>query len=187
MAKSKNNVVTYGLSGKIGDLLIFRQKNGKTIVAKIAEYSDNPSEEQKKSRKRFQKATIYAKGAIDDPQIREQYDEVAKKKKGLTAYNIAVADFFNAPDIEEIDLSGYAGDVGDEIKIIASDDFKVISVHVEIINADGETVEKGYAAHSTGNLWIYVATQNNRIIEGNKFVVSATDMPGNITVEEESL
>ncbi|MDR1583994.1 MAG: hypothetical protein LBS55_12210 [Prevotellaceae bacterium] len=62
----------------------------------MSEQSDNSSEEQKKSRKRFQRATIYTKGAIDDPQIREQYDAVAKKKKGLTAYNVAVADFFNA-------------------------------------------------------------------------------------------
>ncbi|MDR2287370.1 MAG: hypothetical protein LBE04_07850 [Prevotellaceae bacterium] len=101
-----------------------------------------PPKSKKKSRKRFQKATIYAKGAIDDPQIREQYDAVTKKKKGLTAYNVTVADFYNAPDIEEIDLSGYAGDAGDEIKIIASDDFKVISVHVEIINADGENTDE---------------------------------------------
>lgn len=32
MAKSKNNVVTHGLSGKIGDMLVFSQRNGQTIV-----------------------------------------------------------------------------------------------------------------------------------------------------------
>jgi hypothetical protein len=33
MAKSRNNVVTHGLSGLIGDLLVFRQRANKTIVA----------------------------------------------------------------------------------------------------------------------------------------------------------
>jgi len=33
MAKSRNNVITHGLSGLIGDLLVFRQKGGKTIVS----------------------------------------------------------------------------------------------------------------------------------------------------------
>jgi hypothetical protein len=37
MAKQKGNVVTYGLSGKIGDLLVFRQKDDQTIVSKIPE------------------------------------------------------------------------------------------------------------------------------------------------------
>lgn len=34
MAESKNNIVTHGLSGKVGDLLVFSQRNGKTIVSK---------------------------------------------------------------------------------------------------------------------------------------------------------
>ncbi|MDR2026537.1 MAG: hypothetical protein LBQ01_03140, partial [Prevotellaceae bacterium] len=123
MAKSKNNVVTYGLSGKIGDLLIFRQVGGKTVVSKIAEQPDTASEKQLKQRKRFQQAAIYAKAAVKDVQTGDLYSAVAKKKKDITAYNVAVADFFNAPDIETVDLSSYKGAAGDEIRIVASDDF----------------------------------------------------------------
>jgi hypothetical protein len=54
MAKSKNNVVTFGLSGKIGDLLVFRQRDGQTIVAKVPQQSGKVSEKQKMQRKRFQ-------------------------------------------------------------------------------------------------------------------------------------
>lgn len=32
MAKSKNNIVIAGLSGKVGKQLIFKQVNGRTIV-----------------------------------------------------------------------------------------------------------------------------------------------------------
>jgi hypothetical protein len=35
MAKSKNNAVTRGLSGKAGDLLVFRRRDGKTVVAML--------------------------------------------------------------------------------------------------------------------------------------------------------
>jgi hypothetical protein len=44
MAKQERNVVTYGLSGKIGDLLVFRQRDGKTIVSKVPQMSKAPSE-----------------------------------------------------------------------------------------------------------------------------------------------
>ncbi|CEN46452.1 hypothetical protein CCAN2_1710034 [Capnocytophaga canimorsus] len=31
MTQSKNNIVTHGLSGKVGGVLVFSQRNGKTI------------------------------------------------------------------------------------------------------------------------------------------------------------
>jgi len=34
MAESKNNIITHGLSGKVGDLIVFSQRNGKTFVSK---------------------------------------------------------------------------------------------------------------------------------------------------------
>jgi hypothetical protein len=46
MAKQEGNVVTHGLSGKIGDLLLFRQVGGKTIVSEIPEQSKTASEKQ---------------------------------------------------------------------------------------------------------------------------------------------
>jgi hypothetical protein len=187
MAKSKNNVVTYGLSGKVGDLLIFRQKDGKTIVAKVAEPSKTASDKQKETRKRFQQATIYAKAATVMPETKDLYVEAAKKKKGQTAYNVAVADFFNAPDINTVDVSDYAGEEGDTIRVIASDDFAVKSVQVQISNADGSLVEEGEATHSVGNLWIYTATQRNESLDGDRIVITASDLPGNSTTEERSL
>ena len=33
MVESKNNVITYGLSGKVGDLIVFRNRGGKTFVS----------------------------------------------------------------------------------------------------------------------------------------------------------
>jgi hypothetical protein len=94
MAKQKGNVVTYGLSGKIGDLLIFRQVGGKTVISKIPEPSKTVSEKQKAHRKRFQQAVIYAQSALALPETGDRY--AAAAKKGQTPINVAVADFFNA-------------------------------------------------------------------------------------------
>ncbi|MDR2003083.1 MAG: hypothetical protein LBQ74_08650 [Prevotella sp.] len=99
------------------------------------------SEKQTAHRKRFQQAVVYAKAAVESPETGELYRAAAKKRQ--TPINVAVADFFNAPDIENIDLTGYAGNKGDVICITASDDFMVKSVKVRIINADGSLVEEG--------------------------------------------
>jgi hypothetical protein len=190
MAKvKKTNVVMYGVSGKIGDLLIFRQmKDGKIVVAKVPDRSesDNPSEEQIKHRKRFQQAVLYGKGAINNPETGELYKKVAAKRN-KQPFNVAVADYFNAPDINAIDTSKYTGVIGDQILISASDDFMVKAVKVSIINSDGSLVEKGEATQIDGNLWGYVATQQNDNLEGDKIIVSASDLPGNVTDAEELL
>ncbi|MDR1171716.1 MAG: hypothetical protein LBL24_04605 [Bacteroidales bacterium] len=189
MAKQKGNVVIHGLSGKIGDLLIFRQVGGKTVVSKVPEQpkTKKVSDKQKAYRKRFQQATLYAKIAVGTPDTKELYDKKANKRSGKTAYHVAIADFLHAPDIHTVDLSQYTGAAGDEIRIEVSDDFAVKSVHVQITNADGSLVEEGDAVNSAGFLWIYAATQNNESLTGDRILVTASDLPGNITTDERSI
>jgi hypothetical protein len=185
MAKQKNNVVTYGLSGKIGDLLVFRQRDGKTIVSKVPEHSKTVTEKQAVHRKLFQSAVIYAKAAVTSPETGELYKTAAKKKKH--PFLVAVADFFNAPDIYQVDLNGYTGNVGDEIRVVVSDDFAVKSVYVQINNADGSLVEEGEAVKNAGDWWIYTATKNNENLEGDRIVIEASDLPGNVTRKEQEV
>ncbi|MDR2562995.1 MAG: hypothetical protein LBC98_03530 [Prevotellaceae bacterium] len=185
MATSKNNVVTFGLSGKVGDLLVFRQLDGQTIVSKSPVQSGKVSPKQKAQRERFQEAIIYAKDAIANPEFAELY--AAAAKKGKRPYNIAVADFLNAPDISEIDLSAYHGAIGDTIRIKASDDFAVKEVTVVIVDDSGETLEEGAAEHKIGNQWIYTAMNEINDLANKRIVVSASDIPGNITREEKTI
>jgi hypothetical protein len=76
MAKQKGNVVTHGLRGKVGDLLIFRQVDGETIVSKIPESSKTVSEGQKRQRKNFQKAIFYAKSVFEGDKIEVSASDV---------------------------------------------------------------------------------------------------------------
>jgi hypothetical protein len=174
MAKQKDNVVTHGLSGTIGGMLVFHQRAGQTVVAKTPTVSNVETEAQRAHRRRFQHAVLYSGGAA-----------AAKAKRGQTARNVAVADFLRAPDIELIDLTGYHGKAGDTVRIEATDDFAVREVKVVISNADGSPVEEGYAKQEpTGYEWIYTATAGNDTLEGDRIEVYASDTPGNISKAE---
>jgi hypothetical protein len=90
-----------------------------------------------------------------------------------------------APDIDSINLSGYTGRVGEKITIVATADFKVTSVTVNISNSDGILVEAGAAVLSSNGLyWVYTTTAVNASLAGDKITVEATDLPGNVTEKQ---
>jgi hypothetical protein len=182
MAKQTRNVVTHGLSGKIGDLLVFRQVKGKTIVSNVPNHSQKVSDKQEAHRLRFQQAVIYAQAALASPTTGAVYQTAAKN--GRQPFNVAVADFFNAPDVNHIDLKDYSGSVGDTITVSVSDDVSVQSVEVAIYHADGSLVESGAAVNKLGSLWVYTVTQDNTQTAGNKIIITASDLPGNIRQKE---
>lgn len=186
MAKSINNIITHGLSGKVGDLLVFSQRNGKTIVSKVPAKKNKLSEKQKQQVSKFQEAVLYAKNALKDPITKEMYALEAQKEQGVSGYNVAVADLMNAPKIEEINFAEYTGKKGDKIKIKVTDDFKVEEVKVLIYNEDGTLVEEG-TAKEEGLYWVYTAKENNADLVGDKIVVRATDIPDNLSEKEEVL
>ncbi|MDR2765806.1 MAG: hypothetical protein LBB90_12370 [Tannerella sp.] len=186
MAKSRRNVVTQGLSGTIGTL-VFSQRGGQTIVRMRPQQGHHTfSEEQKEHQRRFQRAILYGKTAIADAETKAGYQQAAKP--GQSAFNVAVADFFNAPVIERIDLSNYTGKAGDTIQVYVYDDFAVKEVRIRISNADGSLVEEGAArTDAIGYEWTYVATQTNESLEGDRIEVFVSDTPGNVTHEEREL
>jgi len=188
MATSKNNLLTHGLSGTVGDLLVFRNKGGQVIVAsKPKERTSDYTEAEKSQHQRFQHATIYGKSAITDPTLKAAYTAAAGE--GQSAYNVAVADFFHAPDIKTLDLSAYKGNVGDTITIEVTDDFKVAEVEVNIFNADGTVVEQSNAVQNPINAieWIFTAKVANASVTGDRIEIKAYDLPGNKTVKGENL
>ena len=107
----------------------------------------------------------------------------------ISAYVVAVADLFHAPSIEEIDVSGYNGQPGDSIMIVATDDFMVKEVRVVIYNPDGTEADEGMAVQDSLNpmKWIWTAGKANDTASGDKIVVMASDLPGHIAEKEQEL
>ena len=192
MARSKNNVVMHGMSGIIGDLILFRQWFGRTIVGKIPKGSTETTEGQKQVRVKFQNAVKYARMSLADPATKKLYKQEAGN--GKSAFNVAVADFFTAPKIEQINAAAYNGAAGDKIGILVTDDFMVKTVEVTITAPDGRQVEKGNAVQEANVAregdnpqWFYTATTVNGSLAGSKITVLASDLPGNPTSEEKVL
>ena len=91
---------------------------------------------------------------------------------------MAVGDFLNAPDVDEIDASAYTGAVGDPIVVRAHDDVEVTGVVVTLTDATGTVLESGLAAPDEWR-WRYDA--QTAVASGTTVTVTAeaSDRPGN--------
>ncbi len=181
MATFSNNVVTHGLSGMLGDIIVFRQKNGKTYLSsKPTKSHHGPTEAQLNQQQKFQEAVIYAQAVISNPEKLEPY--AAKTKDGASPFNVALADFLQAPKIKEIDVSAYNGQAGSTIRIRAVDDFQVAEVAVRIEDTEGALLENGMAVPQENKLdWIYTTNTSRESAQGQKIVIRASDVPGHLT------
>src|SRR5205085_1417154 len=111
-----------------------------------------------------------------------------RAKDDITAFNLAISDFFTAPVIADIITSGYTGVVGNRIEVQAKDDTKVTGVKVGIFAGDGTLIEEGAALlDDASEQWFYTATQVNATLAGSKIVATAMDLPGNATSKEKVL
>lgn len=183
MAKSKRNVVTHGLSGLIGDLLVFRQRAGKTIVANRPKPSVKPpTTAMLKVRGMFRKAVIYATNIIQDLTRKAEYEKAAKN--GQSAFNVAFADYLKGPEIEEdLSFANYTGQTGQKLVASIIDNFRVASVNFSIRDAGGDLIESGEAEQSEDGLdWVYTTTVDNPSFAGGVVIVKAYDQPGNETL-----
>ena len=176
MAKVRNNIFVRGLSGSLGEQFVVKQdKAGRTIVSVAPTFSENRtySEAQLDWQDKFRDASVYATGAKDN----ETYVEKAKGTP-LTSYNVAMADFFHAPEIKDIDVTAWHGTAGEVIRIQAVDDVKVTQVTVVITDSTGTVLEQGAAVQAEGAWWNYTATVTSA--SASRIVVSARDLPGHI-------
>jgi hypothetical protein len=186
MAKVKYNVVTHGVTGKIGDLLQFRQRHGRTIIAKIASRSNNVTTGQQMVRDKFRLAAAYAKSAMMDPQLKKLYGLRAGGE--ITSYNLAIKDFFEPPVIKTVNTEAYHGQVGNTIIINAMDDTEVKEVRVQIFDSDDSLMEEGLAIRDgEEDNWIYTVTVFLNPTAMGRLIVEAFDLPGNKTSYEKSL
>jgi hypothetical protein len=186
MATSNNNVVTHGLSGKIGDLLLFRQWFGRTVVGKIPSGPSSLTPTMAAAREKFRNAANWAKAALANALVQALYKE--KAGQGISAHNLALADYIRAPRVAEIKTDGYTGAVGSTIEVLAVDDFKVQSVLVTILAPNGNILEQGNAMQPQPDaLWVYTATVANPSLPGSRIKVVAKDLPGNSSEDQKLL
>lgn len=174
-----------GASGKVGDMLVFRQKAGSTIIAGVPKIDPDrvPTEDQLSVQERFTDAAFYAKRAINDPDLKERYQQ--KAKPGQTAYNVAFKDYLTDPEVRKVFVDQYVGAAGDEILIRVKDVLEVKQVHVDIVDGNGVAIEDGLASATDENAteWIYTATAANETLTGSVITITLVNTPGNTTTK----
>ena len=176
MAKVKLNPVLETFSGKVGDL-VFKHYGGGTILARAPAPPAQWSSGQAAHREQFRLATLYGKAALADPRTKALYD-AKSQATGTPVFALMVADFFHAPVVDEIDLSGYHGQAGETIQVRASDDFEVTGVAVAIRDTAGAVLEQGAAVSANDSVWNYTTTATLADGQHVAIEVSATDRPG---------
>ena len=95
------------------------------------------------------------------------------------SFNAAIADWFGQPEVLEIDVSNWNGQIGQVIRVKAQDDTFVAGVHIVIHDESNNIFEQGNAVQADGLWWEYTSTTQVSV-ESNP-IVSATveDLPGN--------
>lgn len=181
MAHANNSIIVGKLQGGLGKELVFRDWEGKTVVAKAPKKrKGGPTSAQAETIDRFQDASIYATGITkgDNEDLKEAYSAILKPRQNL--YSRALEDFMKPPVVKTITTREYNGAAGSKLTIRAKDDFRVTKVFVEIYSAAGALLEQGSAV-ITPNIvdWNYTATQANPLLAGSKIKATATDVPGN--------
>ena len=161
--------------GKDATFYTRRLKDGRTILCATPDYSEREfSAKQKEYQTRFKEAVTYARVAAKTQPIYAELAEEGMK----TAYNIAISDWFHAPEILEVNTSAWKGKAGQVIRIKAMDDVQVTQVHVVITDDAGKSLEEGMATQAKDGWWSYTTTASTK--DGAKVMVTARDLPGNI-------
>ncbi len=186
MAKVKLNPILEQISGKVGDL-VFKRYGDEVVLSQKPDLSGREmSEAQLAAQERFRQAALYGKLVMADPETKSLYEDAAKAN-GKPVFSLTVADFFNAPSVDEIDLANYSGAIGDEIIVWASDDFAVVGVQVALMNTHSQLIESGQAVESpsASGRWIYSATAYVEVGTIVRIAVRASDRPGGVGEAEE--
>ena len=170
MAQVIDNLVTEGLSGKLGKRPVIRHmRDGRTIFATRPDYSNHEwTADQQTHHSRFQEAAAYARLASKTNPLYSQRAAGTKRN----AYNIAPSDWFKAPLIHQVTRQA------DCIRVNVTDNVQVTEVRITISDEAGNMLEQGNASHVDGAFWEYATVSEGRV------TVQAVDPAGNVTRRE---
>lgn len=185
MAKSRDNIVMQGASGRIGRNLVFRQRGDQTIIAKPPRIPTDRvmTAKQVAVQYKFYDATQYAKSVMLDYDLKAEYKRKANINQ--SAYNVAFKDYFTDPEVRRVDDRAYGGEVGDKINIHVKDVMVLRSLSVEILDSQDAVVESGTAVlkDRSDSEWIYTTTVENLDFLNCKYRITMVDKPNKIVTE----
>jgi len=175
-----NRLFIQALKGTIGDLVFYEDADGNSIIQRKGKRKVPPSEKQLGSNDRFKLAAVYGKMVQADPVLSAEYRPLCRGR--MAPYHVALRDFLTPPKLVAIDLQSFSGQPGQLIRMIATDDSRVLSVQVVVRHAISQAIiEQGASGPSViADQWLY--TTRTVIRSGTPVLLEATaaDRPGNL-------
>jgi hypothetical protein len=175
MAIVKDNILLQLVRGSLGGQITIYERNGQIIMAKKRGRSKKkPTQKQLEARYRMQAAAAYAKEILKDPELKAYYK--SKAGPGQNAYNMAIKDAYNSPEVQQIQVEDTT------VVVRVKDEFRVAEVDVRVLDAAGVQLERGKAVLGRNGVdWYYKAAG---LQAGGMVVVGAVDLAGNETVRQ---
>jgi len=176
MSKVLFNGSIKSLRGRVGNLIFRQLPDGTTVVTTAPEKKNSKQKKRAKARRsqrqnthneRFQEAVVYWRSKGKKNPI---YKELSAATVMRTAYNFAISDWFNPPEIQRVERQ--AG----SILVKATDNVMVARVQVSVLDEKGRVLETGEASRGARDWWRFSPQA-----QGTSVVAEAWDLPGNKT------
>lgn len=103
MASTSTNVLLKEVRGTFGKQVVFRQRNGKTVLCSMPRPYPPKTANQLANQERFARANAFAKAVIADPVRKAEYQARATKP-GVSAYHVAFQEAFHGAEIKEVQV-----------------------------------------------------------------------------------
>lgn len=179
MARLYNNIIILGSNGLVGGQFgNYKTLLERSLLARKPLLDD--FRKAKEARTAHEAAVRESTTYANFSQTQDVYINKAKRL-GVTPYYIALADWFEAPRVLEINVDSWTGKIGQTIRVKARDNVKVERVSVVIRDANENVLETGETTQSEpGSLWWSYTTK--KLVPMTPFpIVEATayDLPGN--------
>ena len=176
MANTYKKITIHQVTGILDDPSVSKTRSGETIIISKTMFDDK-RESSETQQDALREAATYANFAS----AQEVYINKARRTE-TTAYNIAIADWFVAPKVLEIDVDNWTGEIGQTVRVKARDNVMVARVSVVICDAGENVLESGEDVQAApGSAWWNYTTQS--VVKMNPFPLVeaiAQDLPGNI-------
>ena len=171
----KNSEKDY--SGIFGTKMYLKAKKGKselTIPKKRVAGELTPK--QKAARKRFLSATKFGKRVMRNPELLAAYSPASKNS--LNPYVLAVTNYLTPIEVDDVNVSGYTGAIGDKIIVEAEDLVAITGVTITIEDSTGALVERGDCVNDPEfDNWVYTVTEGVDSVTGFYITARVTNYP----------
>ena len=178
MARHYSTIFARGLAGIAEDPSEVHTRSGKNVTARKVLFDDN--REYLELLKPAQAAILEASTYAHFAKTQDLYLE-RELETGMTAYNVALADWFVAPKVLQINVDHWTGRPGQIIRVKARDNVRVVKVLVMIRDGEGNVLEAGEAVQMEAGSawWHYTTTTTVALTPFPNVKAVARDMPGN--------